>query len=1254
MALSDMSPQQGDGLDMLLETLRHGLGAERVLLQAPDGVPGEGAHVLQSPLALADGTAGILFAERRSDAPAFDETERRLFVQLAGIAETVLHAAGEARRRAERLATSQAIASAVSTATSIEVALATAADAVFGHSDYQAVNATLLDPATGVHTEITVRSRRDSAAKSSGDAGSLLVTPVIAGGEPVAMLELSDDRPDHFTHSDAELMQHVADSLGASWQSIRHREESDRLSRRLSIALEVTRHVAAATSPEGALAAAAGALVRSTAYRAVVAVLADRRQGEQMLVGARTEGGELSFGLRRPIDDGLTGRVIKEGRSLRVDDGSAYPERRSWMNEPMFESMLIVPILVDGVCTATLEVGDERPRWFGDEDVLLLETAAEQVAATLRRIGLRQESARRADRLALTAELAHEIAGAGTIEDALAHAAKTVFDRAGYSAAWSYIALPDQGEQVVVSYHTRDGASLSKDRRPIGVGIVGEVIRTGRPLLIGHSSRHPLYSPPTEDVWESMLAMPVMLDGRCRAVLSIHEREPNRLSHEDMVLMSAIAEQVAASLRGVELRDESERRARRLALTAEIAKAIASVESVEDGLQATADLLFARTDYQTVSVIRCLHDEGEVAMTISLTRQGNYWMERRWPITKGVTARTIQSGEVRRLGNAGSDPDYIWQSQKTYDSLVQAPVIVDGRCEAVLELADELPDRYSEDEEALMRTVAEQVAAAMRGAIVRAESQRRAERLAITLEVAQAVEGADTVEETLRAACHAVRRRVVCDGVAGFVSLPSGEQLALVDADAQFEPIEGLRRPAGACYTGRVFDTGRQLLVGHATSRRDFDPWLPASFIYDSVLLTPIRIKGRATALICLYDQRPDRFHAEDALLMRTVAEQIAAAMRSSHLRAESRRRAERLALTLDVAKAVAIADTVEDALRATARTVFLATDYRSVSAVLVGEDGEDVVVTSEARSPAHVVDDWSPALVTSVQVDGRNVAKLMVEGERPNELDEQDRVLMQTVAEQVSAALRGLGLRDQSEARAQRLEHLESRHRALLERLVRAQEEERSRVAADLHDDTVQVLSACVIALDRVRRAVTEGNVDRAAATLNSVSELMAGAVERTRRMTFELRPAVLWHHGLEPAVRQLLETLERETGIETTLHMTVSERLDPTLETIAFRSIAELVGNVRSHAEASRIEITVGERDSRLAVAVRDDGRGFQLDPALARARATNHLGLETLMERIDATGGSIEIETGPGSGTEVRLEFPIRPPEGVDQPS
>ena len=289
----------------------------------------------------------------------------------------------------------------------------------------------------------------------------------------------------------------------------------------------------------------------------------------------------------------------------------------------------------------------------------------------------------------------------------------------------------------------------------------------------------------------------------------------------------------------------------------------------------------------------------------------------------------------------------------------------------------------------------------------------------------------------------------------------------------------------------------------------------------------------------------------------------------------------------------------------------------------------------------------FESALAVPVMLDGRCVASLGVYGQRARAFDEQDLVLMRTVAEQVAAALRGLRLRDQSEARAQRLEQLELRHRALLERLVRAQEQERSRVAADLHDDTVQVLSACVIALDRVRRSVEAGEAERAAATLSDVSRLIAEAVERTRRMTFELRPAVLWHHGLEAALKQLVGTVESEAGIAARLEVdTSAARLDATLETIAFRSIAELVANVRSHSAAQHFSVTVSSDAEQLYAVVEDDGRGFDVEPALARARATNHLGLESLIERVDAAGGEVVVSSTPGSGTLVTLRLPIRP--------
>ena len=546
----------------------------------------------------------------------------------------------------------------------------------------------------------------------------------------------------------------------------------------------------------------------------------------------------------------------------------------------------------------------------------------------------------------------------------------------------------------------------------------------------------------------------------------------------------------------------------------------------------------------------------------------------------------------------------------------------------------------------------------------------------MALEVAETASASETVESALRSAALVIKRLVQCDAVAGFIALrDSGEQIGVVDSDVGEDSVEGMRRPIGAGYTGRAFAGGEQVMIGRHAQHHDESPWHPSVWQkYESMLLTPIASEGTTDALIVLYDSRPDRFDEDDAVMMRTVAEQLAAALRGARLRDESDRRAVRLAITLDVARAVAEADSVDDALRAAARAVFQATRYAAVTAILIdGERNEELVLADELRTGDTIIgmrrplaargtglaaltgeaamfeqagsdpdyaawgdNGFESALAVPVMLEGGCVATLAVYGQLPRAFDEQDLVLMRTVAEQVAAALRGLRLRDQSEARAQRLEQLELRHRALLERLVRAQEQERSRVAADLHDDTVQVLSACVIALDRVRRSIEAGETERAAATLSEVSQLIAEAVDRTRRMTFELRPAVLWHHGLEAALKQLVGTVESEAGIATRLEVDASAaRLDATLETIAFRSIAELVANVRSHSGAKNLAVTVTSDPEQLYAVVEDDGRGFDVELALARARATNHLGLEALIERVDAAGGEVGVDSTIGAG-------------------
>jgi two-component system sensor histidine kinase UhpB len=174
---------------------------------------------------------------------------------------------------------------------------------------------------------------------------------------------------------------------------------------------------------------------------------------------------------------------------------------------------------------------------------------------------------------------------------------------------------------------------------------------------------------------------------------------------------------------------------------------------------------------------------------------------------------------------------------------------------------------------------------------------------------------------------------------------------------------------------------------------------------------------------------------------------------------------------------------------------------------------------------------------------------------------------------------------------------------------MLRAEADERSRIAADLHDDSVQVLTATLLSLDRVLAGTASGETAREA--IAAARPTLSHAVERTRRLMFELRPAVLHDHGLLTAIRVLADQIARETGARAEVRGTPN-RYDLALEELVYRTVREAVTNARRHSAARLLRVEVHEQAGRLAGAVVDDGRGF--DPREA-ARLRNSIRVEEL---------------------------------------
>lgn len=215
---------------------------------------------------------------------------------------------------------------------------------------------------------------------------------------------------------------------------------------------------------------------------------------------------------------------------------------------------------------------------------------------------------------------------------------------------------------------------------------------------------------------------------------------------------------------------------------------------------------------------------------------------------------------------------------------------------------------------------------------------------------------------------------------------------------------------------------------------------------------------------------------------------------------------------------------------------------------------------------------------------------------------------------------------------------------RGYISAITRAQEEERRRVARELHDTTIQDL----IALDqRIQMASMEleakGSVD--AARLNQLHRDAAEAILKVRRISRGLRPIYLDDLGLVPALEALTRDAETELGIPVAFEVVgEAARLSPQAELAVYRIVQEALNNVARHAQATRAEVELGFSPTVLNVTVADDGHGFERPKRISDLTAQGHYGLMGMRERAELVGAELEIASTPGEGTRISILVPL----------
>lgn len=400
-------------------------------------------------------------------------------------------------------------------------------------------------------------------------------------------------------------------------------------------------------------------------------------------------------------------------------------------------------------------------------------------------------------------------------------------------------------------------------------------------------------------------------------------------------------------------------------------------------------------------------------------------------------------------------------------------------------------------------------------------------------------------------------------------------------------------------------------------------------------LIVPLLVRDRVRGIVCVAMRRPRQFTPEDIELLTAVGTQIATAIENARLYEKERFVAQRLAVS-----------------ERNYRGLF----ENASDAIWVHDLSGNIIAANKAteKLTGYSVEELTKMNVKvflsdeSLSLAGQIRRKLMenkpVEQPYEQSLIRKDGIT--AVLKLATSLIREDGkptgfqhiARDITEER-----RMQDNLRYYLQEITRAQEEERKRIARELHDDTAQALYAFNRQVDNFVRSNTNLPTENAA-FLRELSKQIKEILQNVRRFGQDLRPPMLDDLGLLAAVRWLVSELKEQHGIETDLRVLgIERRFTPEAELLLFRIVQEAMRNIGRHAQASKAEVSIEFGDGTTKVSICDNGKGFDAGASLAELPRVGKLGLVGMEERVRLLGGSMRIESEPGKGTRVMIEVP-----------